>query len=492
MQKKTGTLGLSRHLAQRLYPLTLLIGILISVGVPATYYILESLGLQRVARLYAQDFARQLQGVILESPALWKYQAQRYTQVVHEFLPYKDVTTVQILDEAGRPITGYTYATERAETWWNRFAPEGSAPIVFNNRTIGAVRVGVSRGRLLGATLSMLFVSVGLGVGLAILVYTFPVKVVTRLEGRIQELMETVQQANAELEARVEERTRELLLAYADLQEALRKAKEASRAKAEFLSNISHELRTPLNAIIGFSELLQQQTPGVLGEREARYIGHIHQAGKHLFHLITTILEFSNVEAGELTLQPVPVPVAETLEDVLLVTRGIARKKAQTVEARIEAALPPLLADPLRFKQVCFNLLSNAVKFTPEGGTITLTARRLSGQSGDLAARQTGTSPECQVAQLPDCPPADWLELKVADTGIGIKAEDLPRLFREFVQLDDPVTKRHEGVGLGLAFTRKMVELHGGRIWAESEGEGRGSTFAVILPFAGVGPNPTP
>ncbi len=284
-------------------------------------------------------------------------------------------------------------------------------------------------------------------------------------------LYEEVGRYAATLEERVQERTRELAAANQQLQ-------EASRHKSEFLANMSHELRTPLSSIIGFCEILADLRAGPLTERQARYVGHILQSGNHLLQLISDILDLSKVEAGKLTLQPESLPVATILEDILVITRGLAQKKAQTVEAEIEPELPPLWADPVRFKQICFNLVSNAVKFTPEQGRITLRVRSVTGQSGYSAIGQPGASPECQIGQLPDC-----LEIRVEDTGIGIKPDDIARLFQEFVQLEAPATKRYEGTGLGLALTKRLVELHGGRIWAESEGEGRGSTFIAQLPL---------
>jgi signal transduction histidine kinase len=240
----------------------------------------------------------------------------------------------------------------------------------------------------------------------------------------------------------------------------MRQVENASRHKSEFLANMSHELRTPLNSIMGFSEVLKGETVGPLTPKQARYLGHIHQSGKHLLQLINDILDLSKVEAGKFVLEPQALPVATTLEDILVIARGLAHQKAQSIELEIEPDLPPLQADPVRFKQILFNLLSNAVKFTPEQGQITLVARRASA-GGEL------------------------LELRVTDTGIGIKAEDLPRLFQEFVQLEAAATKRYEGTGLGLALTKRLVELHGGRIRAESAGEGRGSTFTVVLPIQG-------
>jgi signal transduction histidine kinase len=268
-------------------------------------------------------------------------------------------------------------------------------------------------------------------------------------------LHERVERHAAELERKVQERTKEL-------EEANARLEEASRHKSEFLANMSHELRTPLNSILGFSEVLQQQTVGPTNPKQARYLGHIHQSGKHLLQLINDILDLAKVEAGKFVLQPEPLDVAATLEDILVIARGLANKKSQTIEAEIEPDLPPLQADPVRFKQICFNLLSNAIKFTPEQGRIAVAARR-----------------------APGAP--DYLETRVTDTGIGIKPADLPRLFQEFVQLEAATSKRYEGTGLGLALTKRFVEMHGGRSWAESAGEGRGSTFTVVLPFGGPG-----
>jgi PAS domain S-box-containing protein len=301
------------------------------------------------------------------------------------------------------------------------------------------------------------------------------------------ELYEERRQAAIQLEARVEDRTREL-------REANRQLQEASRHKSEFLANMSHELRTPLNSIIGFSELLQGEGTGPLTAKQARYLGHIHNSGKHLLQLISDILDLSKVEAGKVVLQPEPLPVAMTLEDILVIARGLANKKGQIVEAEIAPELPPLHADPVRFKQILFNLLSNAVKFTPDGGRITVGARQVFGESEHGRTGETGTEPGgegiAQIHRFPDSPirgERTYLEIRVADTGVGIRPEDLPRLFQEFVQLETTQAQKHEGTGLGLALTRRLVELHGGRIWAESAGEGKGSTFTIRLPFAGPG-----
>jgi signal transduction histidine kinase len=261
-----------------------------------------------------------------------------------------------------------------------------------------------------------------------------------------------------------------------ELEGANRQLRAASRHKSEFLANMSHEIRTPLNSILGFSQLLLEQTASLLSEKQRRYLGHIHNSGQHLLQLINDILDLAKVEAGKTVLDPQVLRVAPLLEDILVIARGLANKKAQIIETQVAPDLPSLRADPVRFKQILFNLLSNAVKFTPERGTITLTARPVTED------RRPATEP------VPGPPsPVQWLELRVTDTGIGIKPEDLPRLFQEFVQLESASAARQEGTGLGLALTKRLVELHGGRIWAASPGEGQGSTFTVVLPFTGPG-----
>jgi PAS domain S-box-containing protein len=332
-------------------------------------------------------------------------------------------------------------------------------PLIVQERAIGAISLGyVAQGRTFTDDEIRLLQS-------------FTAQAATAIEKA--RLYEAIQQHAAELEARVQERTHELEAANQQLQ-------DASRHKSEFLANMSHELRTPLNSIIGFSELLLEQGAGPLIERQARFMGHIHQGGKHLLRLISDILDLSKVEAGKFVLRPEALPVAATLEDILVIARGLANKKAQEVQADIAPDLPPLNADPVRFKQILFNLLSNAVKFTPEKGNIRLTARKL----GSEEVRQLSSLP---ASQHPSLPAGDLLEIAVTDTGVGIRPQDLPKLFQEFVQLETTQAQKHEGTGLGLALTKRFVELHGGRIWAESNGEGRGSTFTVVLPFSGPG-----
>lgn len=271
------------------------------------------------------------------------------------------------------------------------------------------------------------------------------------------------------LERKVEERTQALQAANLRLTEALHQAEAAARAKSEFLANMSHELRTPLNAILGFSEMLQDQTFGPLNVKQARYVDNIRRSGKHLLALINDLLDLSKVEAGKLELWPEPFDLREALAAALAEIRPQAEAKRLQLQLSVDEALSLLAADPVRFRQILSNLLSNAVKFTPEGGRITVTARRVPRSEFQVQNLEPGTM--------------DFVEIAVQDTGIGIKAEDLPRLFQPLTQLEPVFTKQYQGTGLGLALTKRLVELHGGTIWAESKGEGRGSTFTVRLPL---------
>jgi signal transduction histidine kinase len=248
-----------------------------------------------------------------------------------------------------------------------------------------------------------------------------------------------------------------------------RAAEVASRAKTRFLANMSHELRTPLNAIIGFSELLEDQTFGSLDSKQNRYVSHILSSGRHLLRLINDVLDLAKVEAGHVRVELSEFDAAETLKDVQRMIKPLASGKSISLREDIEADALTIIADEPKFKQVMYNLLSNALKFTPRGGSVKVAAHRVGGASAFQRVEGDGS---------------EWLQVSVSDSGVGIRGEDQERIFGEFEQIDSSVAREQTGTGLGLALTRRLVELHGGRIWVESEGEGRGSTFVFGLPMA--------
>ncbi len=241
-------------------------------------------------------------------------------------------------------------------------------------------------------------------------------------------------------------------------QEALLQAQEeaerANRVKSQFLASMSHELRTPLNAILGFSELLSDDKTGRFDEAtRRRFLDQIHTSGEHLLQLINDILDLSKVEAGQMDLQLQPVELRSLIDEARATVEPLAQSKAIALNAEPGPELH-LIADAAKVKQMLLNLLSNAIKFTPDGGSIQIRGRRV----------------------------ASWVEIAISDTGIGIAAEDLGRLFTEFQQLDAGPGRQQEGTGLGLALTRRFAELHGGQVDVESA-LGKGSTFTLRLPL---------
>jgi DNA-binding response OmpR family regulator len=263
---------------------------------------------------------------------------------------------------------------------------------------------------------------------------------------RLQVWVRTRQRLRAAHERLAAERAR--------LEESNRALARATEAKSEFLATMSHELRTPLNSIIGFSELLLDDPaddPGAPQRR--RFASNIHQSGQHLLNLVNDILDLAKVEAGHMELHPAPFDVAASLWAVDAVIRPLAEKKGLMLVTGVAPDVKTLYADEGKVKQVLYNLLSNAVKFTPEGGRVETTARLVD----------------------------EMVEVVVADTGPGIAPADHERIFEAFQQVHSAAPPGHKGTGLGLALTRRLVELQGGRIWLESA-LGQGSRFGFTVP----------
>lgn len=264
--------------------------------------------------------------------------------------------------------------------------------------------------------------------------------------------------------ATVEEMANRLEKMAEELRQKNIRLEEANKAKSDFLANMSHELRTPLNSIIGFSEIMQEEIAGPLTDKQKKYMERIDFSARHLLALINDILDLSKVEAGKMELELDEIKSVNSLQMSVDMLKEKAHKKQLSLNLEYEENIPEIMVvDERKFKQIVVNLLSNAVKFTPEGGTVTLrgTVRKDSGK--------------------PDYIQGEYLQIDVEDTGIGISPEDQEKLFQEFAQIQSPYTKEYEGTGLGLALTKRLVELHGGRIWVESEKD-KGSCFSFTIP----------
>jgi signal transduction histidine kinase/DNA-binding response OmpR family regulator len=239
--------------------------------------------------------------------------------------------------------------------------------------------------------------------------------------------------------------------------EQYRRVQEANRLKSEFLANMSHELRTPLNGIIGFAELMHDGKVGAVSPDQREYLGDILTSARHLLQLINDVLDLSKVEAGKIEFRPEPVRLAALIEEVRNIVRTFAAQKRILIESSVAPEVQDIVTDPAKLKQVLYNYVSNALKFTPEAGRVTIRAR-----------------PEG----------ADAFRLEVEDTGVGIRPEDIGRLFIEFQQLDASAAKKYPGTGLGLALTRRIVESQGGQVGVRSA-PGQGSVFSAVLPRVG-------
>lgn len=244
----------------------------------------------------------------------------------------------------------------------------------------------------------------------------------------------------------------------AELLRARDEAESASRAKIQFLASMSHELRTPLNAVIGFSEILNRELFGALGEARYRdYARLIHESGEHLLNVVNGILDMSKIEAGKFKIVKEPFDVASLVNSCCDIMRHTAEQKSLTLEVDVAPAIPELAADKRACKQMLLNVIANAIKFTEPGGWVRVSAK-VDGQNVMLA---------------------------VSDNGIGIADQDLPKLGNPFVQADSSYNRSHEGAGLGLSVVKGLVRLHGGTLELTSR-LGEGTTATIMLPLDAV------
>ncbi len=239
-----------------------------------------------------------------------------------------------------------------------------------------------------------------------------------------------------------------------DLLKAKIAAENSNRTKSEFLATMSHELRTPLNSIIGFSEVLSEGYFGQINDKQAKYLKNIFNSGKHLLNIINNILDISKVESGKMHLYKEKIYVKDIVDEMISAMQHLAASKEIVLKLRTSSKFGAVQADKAKLRQILYNLIGNAIKFTEIGGSVTI-----------------GTSEDDEMVYI-----------SVTDTGIGIPANDLIKLFKPFTQLDSSCARQYEGTGLGLALAKELAELHGGTIYVESE-SGKGSTFTLALPL---------
>ena len=265
------------------------------------------------------------------------------------------------------------------------------------------------------------------------------------LAEEFNQMADRLQESYAGLELKVEERTR-------DLSEAMEQLEIASKHKSQFLANMSHELRTPMNAILGYTELITDEIYGEVPEPIREVLERVQQSGQHLLGLINAVLDLAKIEAGQLTLSLANYALQEVVQTVFMSVESLAAEKQLALNVDLPPDLPPGTGDAQRISQVLLNLIGNALKFT---------------ETGEVGIQVTATDDQFTVA--------------VSDTGAGISEADQQTIFEEFQQADTSSTRKHGGTGLGLAIAKKIVEMHGGRIWVESS-LGKGSTFWFTIP----------
>jgi signal transduction histidine kinase len=295
-------------------------------------------------------------------------------------------------------------------------------------------------------------------------------------------LDQMLQKANKDLESQVVKRTKQLSeankqlkaenefrkLVEKELKRSKVKAEAANQTKSQFVSNMSHELRTPLNHIIGFTELILDKDVGDINEIQEEYLHDVHQSSKHLLSLINDILDLSKVEAGKLELKPSQISLRELLENSLTMIKEKAFKHKIKLAITLDSIPNTIVADERSLKQVMYNLLSNAVKFTPEKGAVSIVAKMFGSHEEPDPAFLGGNG--------------RYMKVSVTDTGIGISPDNLRRVFFPFEQIQSSMDRKYPGTGLGLSLSKQLIEMHDGKIWVESKGEGQGSTFHFIIP----------
>ncbi len=361
-----------------------------------------------------------------------------------------------ILGYSGQYLAGRNISVLIRNTDWRTVKNELDTRSVLSNH---AVSLYGSGGREIDAILNALVLKDSEGKPAGLIFILKSLKEERDLKKAIEEKTKEIEDLKRNLEKKVLQRTEEL-------GKINRELEYANQLKSRFIANMSHELRTPLNSIIGFSDVLLDSTFGALSENQERYIRNIYSSGRHLLELINNVLDIAKIEAGKYEMVYETFLVDDIIGEVINIMKTLAENKFIEIMASIGEGITTITADRVKLKQILYNLLSNAIKFTPEGGMVKV----------DIARGRNFDKPHARPAT-----DLEFIRFSVSDTGIGISPEDKERIFDEFEQANASLSNRYGGVGLGLALTKKLVELHGGDITVESN-LGEGSTFIFGIP----------
>jgi len=369
---------------------------------------------------------------------LWRYTPHRIIEIITFARLPDDTARYVVSDIAGRPVASIGDAVPEPSY-------EIQAPVIVRGEALAHVRVQTSLRPLIGELPVLLLIGLVLGAAVYGTVHVFPLRALRRV-------IATLEIAQSRLQTQVEKTETALQMASAEQE----RAQAANRAKSAFLAHMSHELRTPLNAIIGFSEMIQLGIAGPIDGRYRRYAGDINSSGTHLLAIINDLLDLAKIEAGRDELHVAPHDLRELLGTCQKLIQGHADEAGVRLAVECAAAPRRIHVDAVRGRQILLNLLSNAIKFTPAGGTVTLSA---------------------------DSDGESWAAIRVADTGIGMSAEDIEIALQPFRQVDNLFTRKHQGTGLGLPLAKILTERHGGTMQIDSTPK-RGTLVTIRLPTA--------